>query len=117
MAGKMHNMNLHQSSRWTVLGLSCAVLFGQYFCFDIPSVVHDHLSSYSGVAKDDFPWYFNSLYSAYSLPNLLLPLLFGWVLDTSTGNSIILSLALIACTGQLFVTVGMHDDATILQRF
>ena len=93
--------------RWTILALSCVVLFGQSFCYDIPASVHDHLLSYSGLGDDAFPWYFNAMYSAYSLPNLVLPLAFGWVSDKTTACTIIFSLSIVACVGQLILSVGM----------
>lgn len=103
----MLNSDFNPDVRWRILGLSCLVLFGQYFCYDIPAVVHDHLSTYSGVAAQDFPWYFNSLYSAYSLPNLILPLAFGYIVDKSSGSRIVQVLATSTCVGQLLVTLGM----------
>ena len=111
---KMHKSDVDASLRWRVLGLSCVVLWGQYFCYDIPAVVHDHLAAYSGVASQDYPWYFNSLYSAYSLPNLILPLAFGWILDRSSGSVIILLLASITCIGQLCVSLGMGQSLALL---
>ena len=96
------------SDRWRVLALSCVVLCGQCFCYDIPAVVHDHLASFSGVSSADFPWFFNSLYSAYSLPNLVLPLFFGYSVDKRSSSLIVCVLAAITCAGQACVTAGMY---------
>lgn len=105
----MQKKEVFTEDRWRVLFLSCTVLCGQYFCYDIPAVVHDHLSVYSGVPNSDFTWFFNALYSAYSLPNLILPLVFGYSLDKNSHSMIVCILAFVTCTGQAFVTAGMFS--------
>jgi MFS family permease len=104
---RMHSYEQNAHLRWRILGLSCAILFGLYYCFDIPAMVHDRLGDYSGLKKNDTPWFFNSLYSAYSLPNLVLPLFSGWILDKSSGSKAVLILAVIACIGQGIVVAGI----------
>ena len=94
-------------NRWKILGLCCGAIWSQYYCYDTPASVHDHLSAYSGVHASDFPWFFNALYSAYSLPNFFLPLLFGWVVDKAAGGKMLMVLASLACGGQLLLLVGL----------
>lgn len=103
----MHSFEQNAHLRWRVLGLSCAILFGLYYCFDIPAMVHDRLGDFSGLKKVDTPWFFNSLYSAYSLPNLILPLFSGWILDKSSGSIAVLILAIVACIGQAILVAGI----------
>ena len=87
--------------------LCCASIWSQFYCYDIPAAVHDHLASYSGVHASEFQWYFNALYSAYSLPNFVLPLAFGWFVDRSSGSRLVPTLAVLACCGQLLVVIGV----------
>jgi len=75
-------------------------------------MVHDRLGDYSGVSKSDFPWFFNSLYSAYSLPNLILPLISGYVFDRTSGILATVALAVIACIGQALLLIGITESLT-----
>ena len=100
-----------------MLTLSCALLFGLYYCFDIPAMVHDRLGDYSGLRKDDAPWFFNSLYSAYSLPNFVLPLFSGWIIDRSSGLWAVVVLGILACLGQAILVLGIYTRITWLSIF
>lgn len=101
----MHNA--HDNERWTVLLISCSILWCLSFSYDVPSVLHDSLQEYSGLSEVEFSWYFNSLYAAYSLPNLILPLLFGYYADLKSANVLILSLAVVSCLGQGLLACGI----------
>ena len=59
------------------------------------------------MSSTDFSWYFNSLYSAYSLPNLVLPLVFGWFSDRTTGATLLVILSLLAFLGQGLLLIGI----------
>ncbi len=68
--------------RWATLFLCCVVLFGAYYCYDNPAALHDQLRARlvpGAVAKGAFEYDFNLLYTVYSAPNVLLPLLGGKV--------------------------------------
>jgi hypothetical protein len=64
--------------RWVVLGFGCCFLMGSYFCYDIPAT--------SGETFNDPPYNLtqkqvNMMYTVYSVPNTVLPLLGGIFLD------------------------------------
>ena len=64
--------------RWFVLACGCCFLMGSYFCYDIPAT--------SGVTFNDPPYNLtqaqvNLMYTVYSVPNTVLPLLGGIFLD------------------------------------
>ena len=102
----MHLLADQAPDRWRVLLLCCAVLCGQYFCYDTPSVVHDHLASYFAISSSDFSWFFNTLYSAYSFPNLVLPLIFGYTVDRFSSSRVLVALGAVACIGQVCFAAG-----------
>lgn len=94
-------------TRWKILALACLVLLGENFCYDIPAMVHDNLRSQSGLSRDEFPWFFNAMYSAYSMPNLFVPLLSGWTMDRINVSTAIVFLSIMSFSGQLITTYGM----------
>ena len=50
---------------------------GNYFCYDFPAVLEESLEHYFNIK----PVQYNLLYSVYSLPNIVLPLFGGILLD------------------------------------
>ncbi len=106
--GLLHDSALSDGpNRWRILLLSCFIVWGQYFCYDIPAVLHDQFEETSHMSSSDFSWYFNSLYSAYSLPNLFLPLVFGWFSDRTSGTSLLIILSLLVVVGQGLLMLGV----------
>jgi MFS family permease len=118
---QVHDNRFQESSeRWTVLLISCSILWCLLYCYDIPSVVHDDLEEYTGLSKTDFPWFFNALYAAYSLPNLILPLIFGFFSDTNSVCLLIILLATTSCIGQGLFLLGLKVEVpwlSVCSRF
>jgi MFS family permease len=117
---QISSVDTHGVSRWKYLTMACTILWSLSYCFDTPAAVHDHLEHDSRLSSTDFPWFFNSLYAAYSLPNLLLPLLFGYLSDSTAVASLIVGLAATSFVGQFFLYTGikLHSDwLAILGRF
>ena len=56
---------------------------GCYYCFDNPAAlkdqIYDHLKE--EYSYDDYEILFNFFYSLYSLPNVILPLVNGFLID------------------------------------
>ena len=64
--------------RWLMLAFGCFFLMGSYFCFDNPAPLKSRLTA---PPFDFSPTQFNALYSIYSLPNMILPLVGGIAMD------------------------------------
>ena len=64
--------------RWFMLAFGCLFLMGSYFCYDNPAPLKNTLEA---PPYDFSNAQFNALYSIYSLPNTVLPLLGGIMLD------------------------------------
>ena len=62
-------------SRFTILLLSCGLIFGASVGYDFPATVVDYLKGSDKTGLNQIQ--FNLLYSIYSLPNIVLPLLCG----------------------------------------
>ena len=106
--------------RWIVLFLCCVVLFGSYYCYDNPAALHDQLHDNlvpNVVDSESFEYYFSMFYTAYSVPNVVLPF-FGGMLADRWGAARCASLC-IACValGQCFVTAGVSCSSVGLILF
>jgi nitrate/nitrite transporter NarK len=66
------------SLRWLMLAFGCFFLMGSYFCFDNPAPLKTKLTS---PPFNFSPTQFNALYSIYSFPNMILPLVGGIAMD------------------------------------
>jgi len=61
--------------------LMCLLGFGSYFCFDNPGALQNEIKNDMGVSTFSF----STLYSWYSVPNVFLPLMGGFLMDTLFG--------------------------------
>ena len=64
-----------------MLLLACATMFGSSTGYDSPSAVSIPLKEYLGLGFEEFQYQFNMLYSVYSLPNVILPIYSGRVIN------------------------------------
>jgi MFS family permease len=67
--------------RWLVLPLSCFSMFANLYCFDNPAPVQDQLQASFHISALQY----NYLYMAYSIPNVILPLFAGLLVDALQG--------------------------------
>ncbi|TBU07421.1 putative MFS transporter [Hamiltosporidium tvaerminnensis] len=86
-------------NRFKVLLLSSLTMFGFFYAYDIPAALNTHMKL--GPNKVIL------LYSAYALPNMIVPLIFGWSSYIRSSNiSIFLCLGI--CLGHFIFTVGLY---------
>ncbi|KAF9973677.1 hypothetical protein BGZ73_003044 [Actinomortierella ambigua] len=71
----------HSRIRWFILMLSCFLLFGNYFAYDNPAALNTQLQKHLEMPYDDYQYLLSALYSVYSLPNTVLPFVFGHLVD------------------------------------
>jgi len=97
--------------RWIVLMMTCLGLFGQFYAMDNPSAMNEQLKEYmvvkSSMVADQYDYYFNLLYSVYSLPNIALPLIMGMAVDRCGCRTIILVLATCVVLGHAVFALGV----------
>ncbi|KHN69732.1 hypothetical protein CWI42_051360 [Ordospora colligata] len=102
--------------RHKILLLSSTVLFSFYFAYDIPSALSHHVGFES---EDEVEYKITLLYSVYSLPNIVVPLFFGWITQIKKCT-----LAKLLCAfvfvGHLMFTAGVwyrNFKAMLIGRF
>ena len=97
--------------RWGVLILVCIVMIGTYYSLDIPAAIHHQLqdtleSGAPTAATKNFEFYFNLLFSVYSIPNTVLPFFGGSCVDRVGSSRSLVSFGILTLAGQLLVSVG-----------
>lgn len=103
----MHNESVEESDkgkesfrktkwRWVALFFACFFLLGSYFCYDNPNALSNQLKKYVTTSEIKY----NQLYSVYSYPNVILPLLGGVLIDKIGLNFSIILFSTLLVIGQ-----------------
>ena len=67
--------------RLIALILMCLLGFGSYFCFDNPGALQKEIKDAMGIST----YQFSQLYAWYSWPNVVLPIVGGYLMDSVFG--------------------------------
>jgi MFS family permease len=108
--------------RWLVLFFGGLIILGPYYCFDNPAGTQNALKQYFGLpvalsnnatasqraADAEFNDNYQMLYSVYSFPNTVLPLLGGYLVDVVGVHAMVSSCILLSLAGQMVVVVGVN---------
>ncbi|KAJ3382290.1 hypothetical protein HDU92_004858 [Lobulomyces angularis] len=92
--------------RWVVLFLSCLLMFGNFFAYDLPAALNVPLQEYFGDEDSIYQNELATLYSIYSLPNIFLPLLGGWLIDRFGSGKLTVFLSFFQLFGQTIFSFG-----------
>ncbi|KAL3776343.1 LOW QUALITY PROTEIN: hypothetical protein ACHAWO_002461 [Cyclotella atomus] len=113
------NNSLKKSSfrtRWLVLILCCLLMSSNYYAYDIPSALHQQIQTYMPQSSI-FETKFNLLYTAYSIPNTILPLFGGNVVDRYGAPKCQTLFAVIIFSGSFILSVGVSSQSWQLMYF
>jgi len=89
--------------RWVVLLLISEAQFGNYYCYDIPAALVTQMKSDLNITDIQY----NLIYSIYSLPNTVLPLFGGMLVDRIGMYTSMCIFASFTFIGQLVVSAGV----------
>ncbi|EED91930.1 transporter belonging to the MFS superfamily [Thalassiosira pseudonana CCMP1335] len=103
-------------SRWLVLGLTCVVMTGSYYAYDIPSALHEQLQEYMPQSAS-FETRFNLLYTVYSIPNVILPLFGGNFVDRFGAPRCLALFAFTVFCGSVLLSIGVANKSWHLMYF
>lgn len=91
--------------RWAALFFACFFLLGSYFCYDNPNALSSILKrEVTHDGNNDIKY--NQLYSVYSYPNVILPLIGGVLIDKIGLNFSIFLFSSLLVAGQGVFTVA-----------
>lgn len=74
--------------------------------YDIPAALNTSLQKWLGSDYADYQYQLNVLYSVYSFPNMILPLLAGYFVDKLGPNRMIFAFSSFICLGSIIFAVG-----------
>eukprot|EP00096_Caligus_rogercresseyi_P009430 TRINITY_DN3206_c0_g1_i1.p1 TRINITY_DN3206_c0_g1~~TRINITY_DN3206_c0_g1_i1.p1 ORF type:complete len:494 (-),score=137.22 TRINITY_DN3206_c0_g1_i1:197-1678(-) len=96
-----------------VLFFMCLLGFGSYYCYDNPGALQAHFVKDIPMSTLEFA----SLYSWYSWPNVALPIVGGFLVDTIFGIRLgAIIFGSFICAGQLIFASGALHDSTVLMQ-
>ena len=88
--------------RWLLLGMACFYMLGNNFCYDNPGPLETQLEHQFGIGSARYAM----LYTIYSLPNMVLPVLGGMLLDYMGIRIGLILFCAILTLGQALFTAG-----------
>jgi MFS family permease len=103
-------------SRWLILVLCCILMSSNYYAYDIPSALHQQIQTYMPPSSN-FETKFNLLYTAYSIPNTILPLFGGNVVDRYGAPKCQTLFAIIIFLGSCILSMGVSSQSWQLMYF
>jgi len=96
------------------LVLMSLVGFGAFFCFDNPGALQTEIKASLGISTSEFA----SLYSWYSWPNAVLPVIGGFLIDSVFGVRLgAIIFATFILVGQLLLSIGGFSNSLWLMDF
>jgi nitrate/nitrite transporter NarK len=96
--------------KWIVLFFSCLSCMGNYYCFDNPGALRVLLKKHfsQGEIKDEsFEYFYSLMYSVYSLPNIVLPIIGGFLIFRFGNRIVYVCCALFIMIGQFIFVIGI----------
>ncbi|KAI8917230.1 major facilitator superfamily domain-containing protein [Powellomyces hirtus] len=97
---------------WLLLFFACTVMFSNYYCYDIPAALNVPLQKWLEAPYDKYQWQINLLYTVYSLPNIILPLIGGLLVDNLSATTMLVVFATLVSVGQTIFATGI-----VLRKF
>jgi MFS family permease len=94
------------SVRWCMLFMACFFIFGSNFCYDSPGPLETNLEEQFKIDSA----HFSLLYTVYSLPNMVLPVLGGVLLDSIGVRSGLIVFCCILTAGQFVFMYGGYQS-------
>ncbi|CAB9499934.1 Major facilitator superfamily domain-containing protein 1 [Seminavis robusta] len=103
-------------ARWFGLASVCLVMTAEYYAIDIPAALHQELKDYMEPADHDanFELRFNLLYTVYAMPNIVLPLVGGVMVDRWGPSRCMVVYSIFLALGQALFALGLSRHSWTL---
>ncbi|KAI3655931.1 hypothetical protein MP638_002636 [Amoeboaphelidium occidentale] len=112
--------NWISSRKYFVLFLACAILWGSSAGYDSPSTISVYLQSHLGMSFEAYQYLYSLFYSAYSIPNVILPMYSSSLIHRFGFHSTLVALTSVVFCGVFVYGIGVQarDGFTlVLGRF
>lgn len=91
-----------------VLLLAAIATVGNYYCYDMPGALNVAMREWLDSPYNEYQTQLSLLYSVYSLPNIILPLFGGILIDIMPPNLMLPIFSSLVCAGQILFTYGVQ---------
>ncbi|EAR94487.1 MFS transporter (macronuclear) [Tetrahymena thermophila SB210] len=92
--------------RWLALSLACLIMIGSYMCYDFPQTLQSQLQKANNYSDTQV----NLLYSVYSFPNIILPLIGGYLIDFIGIRKGVFAFTFVLIIGQALCMISQIDS-------
>ncbi|RKO96534.1 hypothetical protein CAUPRSCDRAFT_8016, partial [Caulochytrium protostelioides] len=96
---------------WIMLVFGCLLMWGQYWCNEIPASTDSALQERLSVPSDTWTFYASLLYSLYAIPNIVAPFIGGLLVDNIGGATSLLLFNTFLVIGQFCFAIGTQVKA------
>ena len=105
--------------KWLIMFICCITPFGAYYILDNVGVTYDTLKKQfeKKYTEKKFDFYFSFLYSIYSFPNIILPLIGGILILKIGFYKCYFLFSLFILIGQIIVVIGLKNTNMIVMLF
>ena len=113
------NSETASKSRWIILGFAASTMFGNYYCFDLPAAMKDSIHSHfkTQFSPESYEYLYNTLFTAYSLPNIFLPFINGYLVDKIGPGTMLAVLSFLVFAGQALFFSGIVAGSMSIMIF
>ena len=95
---------------WVILFLTCTLLISNYYCYDIPGTLNTQLRNYLNVSYNEWQYQLNAIYSAYSFPNLVMPIISGILVDSIGPTKMLITFSIVLILGQFLFALAINTN-------
>lgn len=118
---KSNNYNF-PNNKYLVLILVCLSGLGSFYCFDLPGALKSSIKQYyeKQYKDEDLESKITLMYSMYSIPNIVIPLVCGYLIEKFGSRNMFLYFVILITMGQLFFVAGFLNSSiniSLLGRF
>ncbi|PKY02119.1 hypothetical protein P168DRAFT_41492 [Aspergillus campestris IBT 28561] len=93
---------------WILLAVS-SLQWGTYFVYDLPATLSVPLQLHLGLSASQFAYLVSALYTAYCIPNTVLPFFSGFAVHRYGERCILLATAASIISGQLIFCLAVQS--------
>ena len=105
-------------TKWIILILSALSGIGNLYCFDLPGAMKAIIKeSFKDVSDDEFDGYISMMYSYYSIPNIIVPLISGTFVTKYGYKKTLIVFTFLIFIGQLVFMIGIINQNINLAYF
>lgn len=112
----LHNSKITSSFRYFIFILCCLSLAGSYYSYDIPGALHSSLRIHFSqkLKSKDFEYFFTLMYTCYSLPNMVAPVIGGYLIVKYGNRKMYIIFSFLVMIGQMIFAIGISNKSVYI---